>query len=286
MRVPGYVTGQVRSADGTTVGYRQVGHGPGLIFLHGGMLAAQHLMELAGALSAEFTVHVPDRRGRGLSGPHGDDFGVVREVEDLQALVAATGATRVFGLSSGALVALRAALVTPAIDRLALYEPPLSLDGSVPLEWVPRYDREIATGRIGSALVTAMKGLGAEPVFGRVPRFVLVPLMAIGSRLQRDLPEDDVPIAELIPTQHYDVRIITEVADTVEEYATLPARVLLLGGTRSPAYFDGALKRLAAVLPQARSITLPGVGHSAPDDDPLVVARPLRDFFGSPAGAW
>ncbi|GII31532.1 alpha/beta fold hydrolase [Planotetraspora mira] len=277
----GYTKGQVRSGDGTAIGYRRVGRGPGLILMHGGMLAAQHLMKLAGALSDDFTVHVPDRRGRGLSGPHGDDFGVTREVEDLQALVAETEATRVFGLSSGALVALRTALVMPEIDRLALYEPPLSLAGSVPMDWVPRYDREVAAGKIGSALVTVMKGLGAEPVFVRVPRFVLVPLMAFGSGLRRDLPEDDVPVAELVPTQHYDMHIIREVADTLEDYATLRASVLLLGGTRSPAYFDAALQRLAAVVPHARSITLPGVGHSAPDDDPLVVAQALRDFFGA-----
>ncbi|HUR01423.1 MAG TPA: alpha/beta hydrolase [Nonomuraea sp.] len=207
-----YSKGRVRSADGTTIGYRRCGRGPGLILLHGAMLAAQHFMGLAAALSADFTVYVPDRRGRGLSGPHGDDFSVMREVEDLRALVTATGATRVFGLSSGALVTLRTALTTPALDRIALYEPPLSIDDSVPMGWLARYDRQIAAGKIGSALVTALKGLDAEPVLGRVPRFVLVPLMAIGMRVRGDLPEDDVPIKALVPTQHFDMRIVRDMA--------------------------------------------------------------------------
>ncbi|MFI6317404.1 alpha/beta fold hydrolase [Nonomuraea sp. NPDC050556] len=276
---------QVVSADGTTIGYRRRGRGPGLILVHGGMQASQHFTKLATALSADFTVYVPDRRGRGLSGPHGADFSVLREVEDLRALVTATGASRVFGLSTGALVVLRTALSTPALDRVALYEPPLSIDGSAPVDWVPRYDREIAAGKSASALVTALKGLKAEPsLFSRIPRFALVPLLALGARLQGAGPADEVPVKALIPTQHFDMRVVGEMADTVMDYAALDARVLLLGGARSAAYLGLALRRLAEVLPHSRTITLPGVGHSAPEDDgaPLVVARALRDFFGAP----
>ncbi|NUT44843.1 MAG: alpha/beta hydrolase [Thermoactinospora sp.] len=276
---------QVRSADGTTIGYRSSGHGPALILLHGAMLASQHFTKLAAALSADFTVHVPDRRGRGLSGPHGAGFSVEREVEDLQALVAATGASRVFGLSSGALVLLRTALVTPSLDRIALYEPPLSIDGSVSMDWVPRFDREIAAEKRASALVTGLKGLNTEPsLFTRVPRFALVPLLAVSARLQGEGPPDEVPVEALIPTLHFDMQVIRETADTGMDYAALDARVLLLGGTKSAAYLKRALCELAEVLPNARSVTVPGVGHSGPEDDgaPLVVAEALRDFFRAP----
>ncbi|WP_424532753.1 alpha/beta fold hydrolase [Sphaerisporangium viridialbum] len=276
-----YSKGQVRSADGTTIGYRQRGRGPALILVHGGMQASQHFTRLAAALSTDFTVYVPDRRGRGLSGPHGDRFGVLREVDDLRALVAATGASRIFGLSSGALVTLRTALATPALDRVVLYEPPLSVDGSVPMDWVPRFDRETAAGKLASALVTALKGLGTEPVLGRIPRFVLVPLMAVGSRLQRDVPEDEVPIEALVPTLHFDLRIVREMADTVKDYAALDAQVLLLNGARSPAYFRVALDALSAVLPHSRRVSFSGLGHSGPDNDgdPPRVGEALRDFF-------
>jgi pimeloyl-ACP methyl ester carboxylesterase len=66
-----YSSGSVTSADGTRIGYRQVGRGPGLVLVHGGGQAAQNLMQLAWSLSDEFTVCVPDRRGRGSSGPPG-----------------------------------------------------------------------------------------------------------------------------------------------------------------------------------------------------------------------
>lgn len=276
---------QVRSADGTTIGYRSLGRGLALILVHGGMLASQHFTKLAAALAAEFTVHVPDRRGRGLSGPHGGDFGVGKEVEDLQALITATGASRVFGLSSGALIVLRTALVTPALDRIALYEPPLSIDGSVPTDWLARFDREIAAGKSAAALVTGMKGLAAEPsLFSRIPRFALVPLLTVGARLQGGGSPEDVPVAALIPTLHFDLQVVREMADTATDYAALDARVLLLGGTKSAEYLGLALRKLAEVLPRAQSLTLPGVGHSGPEDDgaPLVVAQALREFFGGP----
>jgi pimeloyl-ACP methyl ester carboxylesterase len=276
-----YDTGSVRSADGTTIGYRRLGSGPAVLMLHGGMQAAQHLTKLARALSSEFTIYLPDRRGRGLSGPHGDPFGVTREVEDVQALTEATGASRIFGLSSGALVSLRSALMTPALTQVALYEPPLSIHGSAPVHWVARYDREIAAGKAASALVTALKGLGTEPMFAMVPRLVLVPALTMGLRLQGSPPAGDVPIPDLVPTIGYDMRIVREMADTAADYAALPAQVLLLGGAKSPAYLHNALDVLAATLPHVSRVTYPGLGHSGPDDDgsPERVAETLRDFF-------
>lgn len=276
-----YEKGRVRSADGTTIGYRLYGDGPALILLHGGMLASQHLTGLAHAMAADHTVYVPDRRGRGLSGGHGDDFHVGREVGDVQALVAESGASRIFGLSAGALVALRAALAIPMLDRVALYEPPLSVDGSVPVEWLPRYEGELAAGRLAAALITVGKGLRTEPFFTRIPRPVLLPLLTIGSHLQREPSGDDVTVTELIPTQRFDMRLVREMADTLPDYAVLRARVLLLGGSKSPAYLTAALERLAATLPHARRTILPGLGHSGPenDGDPGVVARALRAFF-------
>lgn len=50
-------------ADGTTIGYRQIGSGSGLILLPGGFQASQHGMRLTTAISDVFTVSVLDRRG-------------------------------------------------------------------------------------------------------------------------------------------------------------------------------------------------------------------------------
>jgi len=42
-------------------------------------------MKLATELSDEFTIQVPDRRGRGMSGSFGDNYSVIKECEDLAA---------------------------------------------------------------------------------------------------------------------------------------------------------------------------------------------------------
>src|SRR5690348_4242592 len=62
-----YMTSSVTSKDGTTIGYRQLGHGPGVVLLHGAMESAQSHLQLAEALADTYTVYLPDRRGRGLS---------------------------------------------------------------------------------------------------------------------------------------------------------------------------------------------------------------------------
>ena len=62
-----YTKGSVRSVDGTSIGYRELGHGPGVYLgSDGGMQASQDFMKLATELSGKFTIYVPDRRGRGL----------------------------------------------------------------------------------------------------------------------------------------------------------------------------------------------------------------------------
>jgi pimeloyl-ACP methyl ester carboxylesterase len=279
--MPYYHKEEAQSADGTTIGYRQLGEGAGLILVHGGMKTSQDYMTLAAALSSALTVYVVDRRGRGLSGPHGDGYSVDKEVEDVAALVAKTGARNIFGLSTGALVTLRAARATPALERVALYEPPFSIDGSAPTSWLGRYEQELARGDSAAAVVSAMKGMRVLPMFVRLPRYILVPGLSLVMRLQGDGDADDVPIRALAPTLRYDIEIVNEMGDTLDDYKDLLARVLLLGGSRSPAFLSVALDGLERTLPCAERITLPGLGHDGPENDgkPELVAQQLLRFF-------
>ena len=271
------------SPDGTTIGYRQLGTGPGLLLVHGAGQSSQNFMKLAGALSDAFTVLVPDRRGRGLSGPFGEAYGLQTECDDLRAIMAQTGAGFVFGLSSGAVVCLRAALTVPEVVKAALYEPPLPVGGWSPAFWVDRYDEEVAEGDLGSAFVTAMKGTQSVPRF--VPRFALVPLMRL-ALARADVSKggtDDVHPLTLITTLHYDAQLVREMESGLEEYRHVSIPVLLLGGSRSPAYLRRSVDVLAELLPECTAIEFAGVGHTAADNSgkPEVVARELRAFFGS-----
>jgi pimeloyl-ACP methyl ester carboxylesterase len=196
-----YTTGSVISKDSTTIAYRQLGVGPGLIVVHGGMQASQNFMKLATDLSDAFTLYLPDRRGRGLSGPPGDGYNLRKECEDIEALVAKTGAQNIFGLSSGGLISLQAARNLPAIRKAAVYEPPLSIDHSSPTAWLTRFDREIGEGRMAAALVTVLKALQASPAFSALPRFVLVPLIKFGLTMEAKAVKDgNISLKSLIPT--------------------------------------------------------------------------------------
>src|SRR5579859_5481822 len=124
-----HLTGSVISTDGTRIGYRQVGRGPGLVLIQGSFGTQYNFAELARQLANSFTVYLPDRRGRGMSPlPYDGTYTLQRDLDDLEALLAATETERVFGLSSGAIIALWAAASSGRIAKLAAFEPPLLSD--------------------------------------------------------------------------------------------------------------------------------------------------------------
>jgi pimeloyl-ACP methyl ester carboxylesterase len=286
---PLYTTSAVTSQDGTTIGYRQFGRGPGLLLVHGGMMTSQNFLKLATALSDEFTVYVPDRRGRGLSGPFGENYSMKKECEDLDALLRKTGADKVFGLSSGALVTLQAALTLPTIHKVALYEPPLPLSGhSSPTAWVARYNQELAQGNLGAAMVSIMKGTGDSSLLTALPRFLLVPLLTLAIRADaKEGKHDAVSLQALIPTMRYDTQLVKEMEDALKRFQAMTAEVLLLGGSKSRGYLKDALDGLSTVLPNVRRVEFAALGHLAADNSgkPERVAQELRRFFSASSAA-
>ena len=280
------VTGSITSKDGTTIGYRQLGHGPGVVLLHGIMESAQSHIQLAEGLADTFTVYLPDRRGRGLSGPQGSDYRLEKEVEDLDALLTKTGAHYVFGVSAGAIVCLQAALTLPAIHRAAIFEPPLIIDDSVSTAFVERFDKEMAQGKVVSALVTAMKGSQmGPPVFNVMPRWLLELLTKMMTASEeKKAKADDVTMRMLASTLHSDFQLSVETKEALESFKAIRADVLLLGGSKSPAYFKVALDALEKVLPHAKRTEFPGLNHGASGNanrggKPKLVAQVLRQFF-------
>ena len=237
--------------------YRTYGGGEvKIVLLHGGMQTAANFRKLAQALQDQFTVYVPDRR-------HGE---LDEEIRDLDALLQQTGARNVFGLSSGATIALRAALELPAIARLALYEPPLKFGDIDPVAWLPRFEKEIAAGRTAAAFATVTNGTGGR----QVPRPILMSLGRFA------VPPD------LVASMRGDGRAVAQAAGPLGQYAAVTAETLLLGGERSPSYLRMTLNGLEPVLPKVRRVTLPKVGHVAADNTgrPRLVALHLRAFFG------
>jgi pimeloyl-ACP methyl ester carboxylesterase len=274
--------GSIPSRDGTPVGFRCFGSGRAIILLHGGMMTAQNFRELASTLASSFCVYVPDRRGRGASGPYGPAYSVRRDCEDVLALAEHTGAERIFGLSSGAIIALETALLVPPTWRVAAYEPPYSIAGRDNAAWLERFDHEVRAGDLASAFVTVLRGTAGPAWLAFIPRPLLAALFAHALRhdLTRGDPSD-VPLKTLIPTMHSDALIVRETTPGIERLRAIQAEVLLMTGSRSPAFLRSGVARLFELIPKAKHVELPGVGHTAADNrgQPALVAEALRQFF-------
>ncbi len=175
-------------------------------------------------------------------------------------MLRATGARDVFGVSTGAILALRAALSLPDVRRVVAFEPPIGVGASVSTDLVDRFDREYAAGDLVGAMVTAM--LAAEmgpPIMLHLPRRLL---RAVTRRMlarddARDLPAGTPHVRQLAQALPGDMRIVRENAGRVHDFGPLRADVLLLAGSRTRPYLRAAVDALGAALPDARLAILP-----------------------------
>jgi pimeloyl-ACP methyl ester carboxylesterase len=258
---------RVTSRDGTTIAFDRVGTGEPLILVDaaGGYRGFGPMGALAAALSAEFTVVSYDRRGRGDSGDL-QPYAVDREVEDLEALLDEVGgAAYVHGYSSGALLALHAAIRGLPIRKLALLEPPLDLDPQA----VPDTQLEqeiaglVAEGRRGDAVEHFNRSIG-------VPEEYLEGM--------RDAPWWP-GMEALAHTLVYDLIVSRTLTTATLASVTVPT--LIIASQASDERLAGWSRALAEALPNASLQTLPGEWHGVA---PEVLGPAMAAFFrGEPA---
>jgi pimeloyl-ACP methyl ester carboxylesterase len=257
------------SADGTVIAYDRAGDGPVLIVCNGAF-SDRGAFAAPPNLTERFTVVTYDRRGRGDSGGVGDGGGAVdsvaaeREYEDLAAVAAATGtaAPFVFGHSSGAAIALRAAAAGLPVAGIIAYEAPFANDET------PRPDGDTAE----HIRALAAAGDSREAVVYWMIDVVHVPGMT------REALADAPWVAALepfVPTLPYDIAV-TDGGVPTAELGKIDAPVLVLGGGDSPAWFHRSVAEQAAAIPGARLRMLEGCGHGAP---PELLGSIILDFF-------
>ena len=257
------------SKDGTPIAFDRSGSGPALILVDGALCyrASGPSGPLAALLAQHFTVFTYDRRGRGDSG-NTSPYAVEREVEDIDALIKEAGGNAfVYGVSSGAVLALEAARRGLAITRLALYEAPFIVDDTrppIPADFLARLNEAIASGRRTDAVKAFMKLVGVPAVFVALMRFLPAwpKLTAVAHTLPYDITlVQDYERGTPLPAGQWAV-------------ATMPA--LVMDGGKSPAWMRNAMRALAGVLPNATYRTLPGQTHML---SAKAVTPPLVEFF-------
>ncbi len=252
-----------RSADGTVIAYDRTGDGPPLVIALGAFCDRKTFVPPA-SLASRFTVCTYDRRGRGDSGdtqPYSPDL----EVADLAAVISAvTGAAAfVYGHSSGAALALRAAAHGVPMAALVAYEAPYTIPGTRELPEDPsgRITALVAAGRRADAVrfwMTDVVGAAAEVV----PMMENSPMWPGLQALAHTLP--------------YDLALTGDQGIPVDYLAKITVPVLVLGGANSPDWFRRTVQATTEAIPGARLVTLDGQDHGAP---PEVIAPVLTDFF-------
>jgi pimeloyl-ACP methyl ester carboxylesterase len=261
------------SADGTRIAYDLTGPALGLapaVVVVDGVLA--HRLPVTLAVAAELEDRVTtlryDRRGRGGSGDTAP-YSVDREVDDIAALLEITGPAALLGISSGAFLALRAAADLGAgITAVLCYEPTYDVaSGEPPADprMIAGVEACVAVGDPGSAVELFLDVVG-------MPCRLLPRMRASASWAD---------LEALAPTIAYDGRVLAGIAlgrrALMDRWSTITQPVVVADGTASGATIAAATRSLAAVLPVARQVTLPGHGADVPPEAMAeVVANLLR----------
>jgi pimeloyl-ACP methyl ester carboxylesterase len=261
-------TKKLFSKDGTAIAFDRIGGGSPVILVDGALCyrALGPSRPLAKLLAQNFTVFTYDRRGRGDSGDTAP-YAVEREVDDIEALVEeAGGAAFIWGISSGAALALEATNRLTGLKKVALYEAPFIVDDSRPAttdDWV-RIKAAVAAKRRNDAVKFFLKAVGLPGFF-----IALMRLMPVWSKLKA--------VAHTIP---YDGAIVEENQRgkplPANRWTCVTVPTLVMDGGKSPGWIRRANRSLANVLPNAKHCTLEGQTHMVKAE---VHAPTLVEFF-------
>src|SRR5579859_2097349 len=261
----------VISHDGTHIVYDRLGEGTPLVLVDGatGHRAFTGFGELAQLLSSDFSVVWYDRRGRGEStdtAPYAPE----REIEDLETIINDLGGGAfVYGISSGAVLALEAARsLQRKVTKLVVYEPPFVVDASRPPvseNYVAHLQDLLAQERRGDALVyfmTEAVGLPAEYAepMRQSPQWQM--LLSIA----HTLPYDGTIMADTMRGN----------PEPLMKFAEITTPTLVLAGGESTGWMQKAAKTISEIISTSRFEILPHQTHTVSS---AVLAPVLRSFF-------
>jgi pimeloyl-ACP methyl ester carboxylesterase len=245
------------SADGTTIAYQTYssgGDGPEIVFVGGATQRKEDWTELAQALAeAGFTAVTYDRRGRGDSSDT-TPYAVEREIEDLAAVITATGgAAGVHGQSSGGALANRAAVASPTITSLSTFETPYRVgEGPKPPEDYVEHLQKLYDADDPSAMLEYFMVAGVGQPQEQVDQMKQLPFW-----------DSLVPIGRTVLYDGYCLGGSQAPLPT-DLLGSIAIPMLCLGSTGSPDWLRAGAEASAAAAPDGRFVVLEGDFHSAP----------------------
>ena len=258
---------QITSADGTPISVEHLGTGPSLVLVDGAFCGRSFgpARSLATTLADSFTVYFYDRRGRGDSGDT-RPYSVEREIEDLAAVITHAGGNPfVYGISSGAALALEAAAAGIPMRKLATYEAPYTgigdTDGT-PIDHAGHLNSLLAQNKRGAMVSYFLVKMIGVPAF--------VPLML---RLMPKIWKSQKNAANTLP---YEIAVLNNFTAPTDRLAKITVPTLVMVGGKAAPAMTSAQTTTAAAIPQALHHTLEGQTHQVSD---AAIAAELRGFF-------
>jgi pimeloyl-ACP methyl ester carboxylesterase len=258
---------KVISRDGTSIAFNKTGAGPAVILIDGAFCSSKFgpMVKLAPLLEKYFTVITYDRRARGES----DDtkpYDVQREIEDIDALIqTAGGSAHLFSISSGAILAIRAAAAGLNINKLALFEPPFVGDreGQRPASAEAELNTMISEKRNGDAVTYYLRKVMGVPA--------IVPWIL---RLTPNWTKMKANAASL----PYDAAVCGDFNIPKELVGSINIPAIVIDSTKSPKMLRDAVRAVTELLLQGKQISLDGKIHDVPAQ---IMAPVLEKFFSS-----
>lgn len=253
--------------SGRPADVREIGKGPAIILVHGYPLDGAMWSGVARALSTRFRVLKPDLPGRGNTeapAPNGIDG----YADFLETIVGSLEApVGLAGFSFGGYISLAFLKRRPEkVRALALVDTRASADD--------------AAGRTKrDETIAAVRTSGVAPVLEAMPAKLLSPeslarpdlLERVQRIISRQKPE----------TVEADLAAMRDRPDSTDFLREISVPTLVVVGERDVLTPPADSEAMAAAIPGARVVTIPGAGHLAPMERPKAVAEPLAEFFAA-----
>ncbi len=266
------------SFDGVELEYAAEGSGEPVFLIHGSILADYlSLIRAEPTLTKQYRTISFSRRGFGGSTHHTGAFSIREQASDCRKLMHHLGidSAHIVGHSYGGGIAMQLAVDSPEYIRsLSLMEPLLP-------------PAAISASPSGQQLFQAIVPIGQMyqqgDRAGAIESFMrLVAGPDFRTMLDRTMPGGfDQAVADADTFFRIELPASQEWSLTMQDANRIRQPVLFVGGAES--VFVPIVKELGEVMnkwfPQAEAITLPGVTHAFPIENPKGTAQALAGFF-------
>lgn len=265
---------KVRASDGVELCVETHGDGPAVVFSCGYSTTRENFRpQVAPLIGAGYRVVLWDYRGHGDSGAPEDPstYSFDQVLDDLLRVLDHTAGGRAVlaGFSFGGALSLHCALRHPErVRALVLIDTgPGFKNPEAQARWLAQVER-IASNVETRGLASFVESRAGATAIGRRPE---LPAARAAARA----------IASMRPhgVAHFGRRVAGPVPGCVDDLARIDVPALVVVGAEDDAYLRAA-DVMAARLPRAEKVVVPGAGHVVTIEAPDLVNRALLGFLG------